>query len=517
MGSHALLIGISHFDDPKLAKLDSPKGDVETLANVLKSADRGAFDSVTLSIDKDLMTIRDQLSGLFDGRGSDDMVLLYYSGHGIVAKGQRLFLATGQSSFDRPQARSVATSEIRDMMEQTRAGRLVVILDCCHSGVFAEGTKGAAAPAMSDATFGAAEGAEGQYILTATDSLQYAFDGEGKLRQGEGQGQGQSLSRFTQWLVDGIGKGEAAPFEDRITIDSVYQYLCKRAKAEQAGMTPQRFVKRGSGELVIAKNPTPKTMALPPELIAKLDSREWGDRKAAVVELAAVARQPRMGPLAKKAVLDRISDERDVEVRDAMLELLKRLGEPELEPEPVPKPKPRPKPDPDPPPPPPAPPELLPQIDEWQTRVLVKSGVGTQALAGSQGPYLFLELQRRANALRTATYMYRAYIGSIIVMDLISIGAVESGDVDTALAWGMISLGFGAAGLLNRNQMGLPANLARHPEAMRMMEAVPMVQSRWGWSFGWSLKDYEAKLYHRTSLWLVIGGAIAFLFGAAAN
>lgn len=528
MGSYALLIGISHFDDPKLAKLDSPKGDVETLANVLKSPDRGAFDSVTLSIDKDPLTIRDQLSTLFDGRGSEDMVLLYYSGHGIVAKGQRLYLATGQSSFDRPQARSIATSEIRDMMEHTRAGRLVVILDCCHSGVFAEGTKGAAAPALSDSTFGAAEGAEGQYILTATDALQYAFDGDGKLRQGEGQ----SLSRFTQWLVDGIGKGEAAPYEDRITLDSVYQYLCKRAKAEQAGMTPQRFVKRGSGELVIAKNPAPKSMALPSELIAQLDSSEWKKRKAAVEELAAVARQPRMGPLAKKAVLDRISDERDVDVREAMVALLQRLGEPapekdgeeERKPEPEPPKstrKPRENVVPDPPPPPPPPPPILPgdlpNVDEWQTRVLVKSGVGTQALIGPLGPFLLLELQRRANALRTATYMFRTYIASIIVMDLISLGAAESGDVDTALAWGMILIGFGIAGLLNRKQMGLPANLARHPEAMRMMEAVPIVQSRWGWGFGWSLREYEARLYHRTAMWMTIGGAISFLIGAVNN
>ena len=29
MGSHALLVGISRFDDPKLAKLNSPQSDVE--------------------------------------------------------------------------------------------------------------------------------------------------------------------------------------------------------------------------------------------------------------------------------------------------------------------------------------------------------------------------------------------------------------------------------------------------------------------------------------------------------
>jgi Caspase domain len=85
MGAHALLVGISQFDDPKLAKLNSPQSDVEAFAGVLKDPTRGGFDSVSVSIDQDVLTIRDQLSALMDGRSADDMVLLYYSGHGGLA------------------------------------------------------------------------------------------------------------------------------------------------------------------------------------------------------------------------------------------------------------------------------------------------------------------------------------------------------------------------------------------------------------------------------------------------
>ena len=322
MGAHALLIGVSRFDDPKLAKLNSPQSDVAAFASVLKDPSRGAFESVTVSVDEDLLTIRDQLSALLDGRSADDMVLFYYSGHGIMAKGQRLYLATGQSSFDKPQPRSLATSEIRDMMEQSRAGRLVVILDCCHSGVFAEGAKGAAAT-VTDETFGSGDGAEGQYVLTASDGLQYAYDGAGMLKEAK---PGPALSRFTSWLVEGLAKGEASPFDEQITLDSLYQYLCRRARAEGNSMTPQRFVKRGSGELVIAKNPMAKVLALPEPVMANLDSTDWKVRKAAIGELGKLAKQTRMGPLVKNAVLDRVSDERDVDVREAMVTLLQRLG-----------------------------------------------------------------------------------------------------------------------------------------------------------------------------------------------
>ena len=536
MGAHALLIGISHFDDPKLAALNSPKEDVQAFAQVLKDPQRGGFDSVEVSIDNDLLTIRDQLSTLMDGRSTDDMVLLYYSGHGIVAKGQRLYLATGQSSFDKPQARSLSTNEIRDQMEQSRASRLVVILDCCHSGVFAEGAKGAEAPAMTDSTFGDIDGAEGQYILTATDALQYAYDGTGALRESKS---GPVLSRFTRWLVEGIGKGEASPFDENITLDSLYQYLCRRARAEQAGMNPQRFVKRGSGEIVIAKNPGGKQLELPQDLIARLDSPQWQTRKAAVAELSLMAKQKPMMPLVKKAILDRISDERDVEVREGMVNLLQRLGVPLVE-EPTP-----------PPPPPPPPPPLrenvqpkprplrqakeqvfkpkpdeqpepqpalsLPRLDDWQTKVLVKSGVQTGALMLANAAPLLFELQRRANGLRNATYFYRLAITFSILFSLGAIGNARNPEDGDGIAVVLLTqFGFGVFGLVNRKRLHVDPQFSRDPDMKRLEEAVPLIGSRWGWGWNLAKLDYEANLFHRGCWWMLIGALLA-IFGVAAQ
>jgi hypothetical protein len=526
MGAHALLIGVSRFDDPKLAKLNSPQSDVEAFANVLKDPSRGAFESVTVSVDQDLLTIRDQLSVLLDGRSADDMILFYYSGHGIMAKGQRLYLATGQSSFDKPQPRSLATSEIRDMMEQSRAGRLVVILDCCHSGVFAEGAKGAAAT-ITDETFGSGDGAEGQYVLTASDGLQYAYDGAGVLKEAK---PGPALSRFTSWLVDGLAKGDASPFDEQITLDSLYQYLCRRARAEGNSMTPQRFVKRGSGELVIAKNPLAKTIALPEPLMANLDSPDWKVRKAAVGELGKLAKQPRMGPLVKNAVLDRVSDERDVDVREAMVTLLQRLGVgPQPEPvsseksvrlkQPEPQPvKPAPTHQPEPIRPQVAPfvstPAPLTPVDEWQTRVLVKSGVPTTALTGPNGPYVLMELQRRANGLRIATYMSRLSISAAIFLGLVAIGEATSSSPDEAILILLIVIGFGVVGLLNRKPSGPEQHLPSDPDLARLKETIPLIQARWGWGFGWAKREYEAKLYHRGCWWLVGIGLFSFFLVA---
>src|SRR5438105_11328766 len=134
MARHALLIGVSEFADERLARLNAPINDVTALQGILRDTSRGNFDSVDLSLNEDFLTVRDHLSGFFHDRSPDDVLLLYYSGHGILGRGNRLFLATSGFNLDTPRARSVSAQEIRDFIEESRAQRQVVVLDCCHSG-----------------------------------------------------------------------------------------------------------------------------------------------------------------------------------------------------------------------------------------------------------------------------------------------------------------------------------------------------------------------------------------------
>ncbi|AQH05249.1 hypothetical protein A9R05_40135 (plasmid) [Burkholderia sp. KK1] len=263
------------------------------------------------------MTVRDKLSALLDDRHPSDMVLLYYSGHGIVDRANSLFLCTGDTRADRPRARSLPASEIREMMEQSRAGKVVVVLDCCHSGVFTEGIKGRNDTAVNSATFDPGEGAEGHYVLTATNSIQYALDA-GPI-SGDGSVGRTPLSHFTSWLVDGIGRAEAAPDKSYITLDDLYTYLCRRARQSGAAMTPQRYVKRNSGEMIIARNPAAKPPSIPAELLAEFDDPSWITRFEAVAKLKdVVSRRPALLNAARKLLRDRMANERDRDVHETM-------------------------------------------------------------------------------------------------------------------------------------------------------------------------------------------------------
>ncbi len=321
MARHALLIGVSKFADKRLARLNAPENDVIALRSILRDSSRGGFDSVELSLNEDFLAVRDHLSRFFHDRAPDDLLLLYYSGHGILGRGNRLFLATAGSNLDTPRDRSLSSQEIRDFLEESRAERKVVVLDCCHSGAFAEGAKAASpAPAVTAETFSNADA--GLFVLTAANALQFAWDGA-ELRTGDLVT--DSLSRFTSWMVEGLETGDAAPDDDQITMDALHRYLSRRARSEGATATPQRFVSGGVGDLAISANPLAGSSHVDPETIAALAAENWRTRLGAVSELAQQMREggtiaARAARLALRRHLQQPEPQRehDYRVRDAI-------------------------------------------------------------------------------------------------------------------------------------------------------------------------------------------------------
>jgi protein-disulfide isomerase/uncharacterized caspase-like protein len=324
MARHALLIGVSEFSDQRLARLNAPINDVTALQRILRDRSRGNFDSAELRLNEDFVAVRDHLSSFFHDRSPDDVLLLYYSGHGILGRGNRLFLATKDSNLDTPRTRSVSAQEIRDFIEESRAQHHIAIFDCCHSGAFAEHAKAAAPPpAVTSETFSG--GDAGLYVLTAADALQFAWDGA-ELRAGNEAA--NNFSQFTSWLVDGLEKGEAAPDDERITMDALYRYLYRRARSAGAASTPQRFVQGGVGDLVISRNPLGGVIQVDPATRTALEGEDWRIRLGAVSELAQLIRES-ITTAARPARLlleQRLTRERDYAVRTAITAALQEAG-----------------------------------------------------------------------------------------------------------------------------------------------------------------------------------------------
>src|SRR5439155_17767474 len=174
-----------------------------------------------------------------------------------------------------------SAQEIRDFIDESRAERKIVVLDCCHSGAFVEGVKAAAPPpAVTPETF--TEGDAGLYVLTAANALQFAWDGA-DLRTGDPASNG--LSRFTSWVIEALETGDAAPDDEQSTMDALHRYLQRRARSEGAASSPQRFVHGSVEDLAISRNPLAGSSRLDPDSVAALADENWRTRLGAVTEL----------------------------------------------------------------------------------------------------------------------------------------------------------------------------------------------------------------------------------------
>ncbi|MEH2413538.1 caspase family protein [Nostoc sp.] len=200
MAKVALLIGVSEYE-PGLNPLPSAVRDVEAVYEVLLHPEMGGFaaSDITLLKNPERQAVEIAIEMLFSSRHKDDLLLLYFSGHGIKDDRGRLYLATRNTSKMQQgeliRSTSVSANFIHDRMSESRSRRQVVILDSCFSDAFAEGMS-----AKDDGMIDIREqlGGEGRAVLTSSTSTQYSFEQEG-----------QDLSIYTRFLVEGIKSGEA--------------------------------------------------------------------------------------------------------------------------------------------------------------------------------------------------------------------------------------------------------------------------------------------------------------------
>ncbi|MFB2918652.1 caspase family protein [Aerosakkonema funiforme] len=236
MTKFALLIGVSEYE-PGLKPLRAAVKDLEAMRRVLENPEMGGFAAVDILPNPDRMIMEQAIEKIFSERNRNDLVLLYFSGHGIKDDSGKLFLATSKTSKnDRGELRrtsAVAASFIHDIMSNSRSKRQVVILDCCFSGAFAEGLS---AKDDGKVDIESQLGGEGRAILTSSSSTQYSFEQ-----------QGSDLSMYTHHLIKGMETGLADIDKDGvITVDELHEYARKKLQESLSAMKPEIYaVKEG--------------------------------------------------------------------------------------------------------------------------------------------------------------------------------------------------------------------------------------------------------------------------------
>jgi hypothetical protein len=276
----ALIIGSSEYEDPTLARLVAPRADVTALESVLKHPEIGGFNDVTGLIDQPESVVRRAIARFFAGKKRDDLLLLYFSGHGVLDDQGHLHLAVKDTERQFLSVTAIPASLITREMDLSAPQRQVLILDCCHSGAFARGAKGAVGASVGTAAAFEGNG-YGRVVLTATDSTQYAWEGDRILGQADN-------SLFTHHLIEGLQTGQAdADGDGQITLDELYAYVYERMLSAMPRQTPGKWSYKQQGDIILAKNPRPVVTpaALPPELQSAIESPFSGVREGAVRDL----------------------------------------------------------------------------------------------------------------------------------------------------------------------------------------------------------------------------------------
>ncbi len=258
----ALLIGVSNYG----TGFDSSPGaikDVEAMKQVLQHPDIGGFAEVRTLIDPDRQAMAEAIETLFLDCQKDNLVLLYFSGHGVKDDKGKLYLSTcitrKNSQGKLVKSTAVLASFVQDIMSDSRSKQQVVILDCCFSEAFAVGISAEAdpkgGPYPPDMSWLAQEdgsvdikhqlGGPGQIILTSSASTQDAFEQKGA-----------DPSAYTYYLVEGLETG-AADLNDNgeISIDELHEYTKKRVQQAAPATQPGIYAVETGQKILLAKAP----------------------------------------------------------------------------------------------------------------------------------------------------------------------------------------------------------------------------------------------------------------------
>ncbi|MGQ4646212.1 caspase, EACC1-associated type [Lyngbya aestuarii] len=244
MAKFALLVGVSEYQ-PGLKPLASAVQDVLAMQRVLENSEMGGFDEVKILTNPATKELEIDIYDLFAERHSEDVVLFYFSGHGVKDEYRNLYLTTPETRKSATGVvvtpTAVAASYLQTQMNRSLCQREVIILDCCYSGAIA---KGLTAKDEGEIDILAELGGQGRAILTSSTSVQSSFQQE------------KGLSIYTQYIVEGIETGAADLDSDgRISADELHRYATHKVQEASPAMNPQFYPVEEGYRIYLARSP----------------------------------------------------------------------------------------------------------------------------------------------------------------------------------------------------------------------------------------------------------------------
>ncbi|HXL93851.1 MAG TPA: caspase family protein [Streptosporangiaceae bacterium] len=270
--ARAILIGNAGYQDAGIEDLPTARRCVTAMAGLLAGELCGwPADRITTLVD--VAAPHDLARRVIAAvRDAEDVLVVYYVGHGLSTRNGRLALALGETDPD-PEAlphTSMLYENLADILRGCRAATKLVILDCCHAEL-----GGKANDVFLGSDVAEAYPVDGLYFIGASKKYEKARSPVG----GE-------LTYFTQALVDVVRSGVPG-LPPELRLDQIF--LALRARLAGAGLPePVESGIRGARQYPFARNAATSEVApavLPESLVMGLSSPLPGIRVGAVGEL----------------------------------------------------------------------------------------------------------------------------------------------------------------------------------------------------------------------------------------
>jgi hypothetical protein len=251
----AVVIGINSY--PKAPQLKYAVDDAKAFQRYLLEQNKIPAENVMLLLNEEasLAKLRSVLgTHLKNKAGKEDMVILFFAGHGATERdvmspdgdGLEKYLLPFDADPKDLYASSLPMREIAHIFQRIRSERLIFLVDACYSGasggrtIASSGTRAT----ISDAFLDRITSGRGTVILTASGANEVSAESD---ELGHGI--------FTYFLLQGL-EGDADADKDRmITVDEAFGYLSKHVPL--ATGQEQHPMKKGQveGKLILGVLP----------------------------------------------------------------------------------------------------------------------------------------------------------------------------------------------------------------------------------------------------------------------
>jgi hypothetical protein len=242
----ALVVGINEYQNVR--KLKYAVNDARAFYNLLVDQNRIPEENVILLTNQqaNLRNLRRAMGTQLKKRaGKEDMVIIFFAGHGATEKdvtspdgdGLEKYLLPVDAELDDIYTSAIPMREISHIFRRIKSERIIFIADSCYSGASGGRTINVSGirSSLSDAFLDRISGGKGTVIITASGANEVSMESD-EFKHGI----------FTYFLLEGL-KGKADVDDDGlITVDELYRYVSDHVA--RASSQEQHPVKKGSVE-----------------------------------------------------------------------------------------------------------------------------------------------------------------------------------------------------------------------------------------------------------------------------